>query len=166
MLECYSAPPPQDKYSRSSQVDCSVADSEKRSLVRVPNSMELHAVTLQGGAECRKGKHTFSKGSGTTATSNTEAARVHHLHRKIPYNEPVFLLPSVNLTMSTYLQLESGREAQTVTLSIRTTNLYLSCHKDGDEPTLHLEVKTTGSSCQINHLYSKDSRPKDLIYSI
>lgn len=49
--------------------------------------------------------------------------------------------------MSTYLQLESEREAQTVTLSIRKTNFYLSC-SDGDdgEPTLHLEVKTIGNS--------------------
>uniref|UniRef100_H3BVV5 Interleukin-1 n=1 Tax=Tetraodon nigroviridis TaxID=99883 RepID=H3BVV5_TETNG len=100
VLECYSAPPPQDKYSRRSEISCSVTDSEKRSLVRVPNSMELQAVMLQGGSECRK----------------------------------------VNLTMSTYLELQSNREAQTVTLAIRNTNFYLSCHKDGDEPTLHLEA--------------------------
>uniref|UniRef100_A0A3Q3WTJ7 Interleukin-1 n=1 Tax=Mola mola TaxID=94237 RepID=A0A3Q3WTJ7_MOLML len=78
----------------------SVTDSEKRNLVVVPNSMELHAVMLQGGAECRK----------------------------------------VYLDMSTYVNLEPNTDSETVTLGIRGTNFYLSCYKDGDKPTLHLET--------------------------
>ncbi|NP_001267019.1 interleukin-1 beta isoform X1 [Takifugu rubripes] len=99
VFERYSAPPVQ-KYMRMSMQEYSVSDSEKRSLIRVPDSMELNAVMLQGGSECRK----------------------------------------VNLNLSTYVHLESSINAQTVALGIRGTNFFLSCHKDGEEPTLHLEA--------------------------
>ncbi|KAM3610761.1 uncharacterized protein V6R79_008610 [Siganus canaliculatus] len=98
VFECFSTP--SADYSQRNQLQCKITDSEKRSLVCVPNSMELHAVMLQGGAENRK----------------------------------------VHLNMSTYLNLTPSAEALTVALGIRGTNLYLSCCKDGDEPTLHLEA--------------------------
>lgn len=53
VFECHSAPPQQ--FSRTGVHQCSVNDSEQRSLVLVQNSMELHAVMLQGGADNRKG---------------------------------------------------------------------------------------------------------------
>lgn len=53
VFERYSVPTLQ--YRRTGELQCTVTDSEKRNLVLVPNSMELHAVTLQGGAETCKG---------------------------------------------------------------------------------------------------------------
>nr|ALC74688.1 interleukin 1b [Lopholatilus chamaeleonticeps] len=103
VFECFSAPSVQ--YSRTGEHQCRVTDSENRSLVLVPDSMELHAVMLQGGSENCK----------------------------------------VHLNMSTYLDLTPSAGARTVALGItgktlEDKNLYLSCHKDGEEPTLHLEA--------------------------
>ncbi|XP_014878740.1 interleukin-1 beta-like [Poecilia latipinna] len=46
----------------------------------------------------------------------------------------------VYLNMATYIHLtpDTGL-GQPVVLGIRDTDFYLSCHKDGDKPTLHLE---------------------------
>ncbi|CAK6959684.1 interleukin-1 beta-like [Scomber scombrus] len=52
VFECESAAP--DKFSRTGEHECSVTDSQKRSLVLVQDSMELHAVMLQGGSDNRK----------------------------------------------------------------------------------------------------------------
>lgn len=94
----FSAPPAQITWT--GEEECSITDAEKRSLVRVQQSMELHAVTLQGG-------------SGTT---------------------------KVHLNMSTYLHPSPRVVGRTVALGIKGTNLYLSCRKDGANPTLHLET--------------------------
>ncbi|XP_033974622.1 interleukin-1 beta-like [Trematomus bernacchii] len=97
VFERASAPPAQ--ITRTGEEPQNITDGEKRSLVMVENSMELHAVTLQGGNEPRK----------------------------------------VFLNMSTFLHPASTIEGRTVALGIRGQSLYLSCRKDGDSPTLHLE---------------------------
>ncbi|XP_017283247.1 interleukin-1 beta [Kryptolebias marmoratus] len=98
ILETHSAQP--DQFSRVSEHFCSVSDSEKRSLIRVQNSMELQAVMLQGGSDDRK----------------------------------------ITLNMTTYVHPTSSTEALPVALGIKDTNLYLSCDKKGDTPTLYLEA--------------------------
>ncbi|XP_041644440.1 interleukin-1 beta-like [Cheilinus undulatus] len=97
IFERGTVPPPQ--FSRTGVHPCSVTDTENRSLVLVRNSMELHAVMLQGGADDRK----------------------------------------IYLNMSTYVHPAPTTEARTVALGIKDTNLYLSCHKEAGEVTLHLE---------------------------
>lgn len=99
-----SAPPAQ--FSRAGEYQCSVTDGQKRSLILVENSMELHAVMLQGGSEDRK----------------------------------------VHLNMATYVNHTVSSGARPVALGIKNTNLYLSCHMDGDKPTLHLEAVENKSS--------------------
>nr|AZL87291.1 interleukin-1 beta [Trachinotus ovatus] len=58
VVERRSAPPSQ--FTRTCQHQCSMTDSQKRDLVKDPNSMELHAVTLQAGSEDRKVRLTMS----------------------------------------------------------------------------------------------------------
>nr|AFV60963.1 interleukin-1 beta [Rachycentron canadum] len=52
VLELGSAPPVQ--FSRTGEYQCSVTDSEQRSLVLNQNNVELHAVMLQGGSDNHK----------------------------------------------------------------------------------------------------------------
>nr|XP_020441436.1 interleukin-1 beta-like [Monopterus albus]AJG42675.1 interleukin-1 beta [Monopterus albus]AJG42679.1 interleukin-1 beta [Monopterus albus] len=109
VFERGSAPP--NHFSRTGQHQCSVTDSQKRSLILVHNSMELHAVMLQGGSDNRK----------------------------------------IQLNMSTYVHPSPSTEARPVALGIKDTNLYLSCHKEEDKPTLHLEtVEDKDSLSRIN----------------
>uniref|UniRef100_A0A8C6USW4 Interleukin-1 n=1 Tax=Neogobius melanostomus TaxID=47308 RepID=A0A8C6USW4_9GOBI len=85
--EVYSAQP---QFIRTSQPanDCTVTDSQKRSLVQ--NSMKLHSV----------------------------------------------MLPPEHVDISTP---STSAEGSPVVLGIKGTDLYLSCHMEGNEPTLHLE---------------------------
>uniref|UniRef100_A0A3B5R909 Interleukin-1 n=1 Tax=Xiphophorus maculatus TaxID=8083 RepID=A0A3B5R909_XIPMA len=58
----------------------------------------------------------------------------------------------VYLNMATYVHLtpDTGL-GQPVVLGIRDTDFYLSCHKDGDKPTLHLEeVEDKASLSEIS----------------
>ncbi|XP_072243457.1 interleukin-1 beta-like [Leuresthes tenuis] len=52
VFERSSAPPVQ--FSRTNEHQCSVTDGQNRSLILIQNTMELHAVMLQGGSENRK----------------------------------------------------------------------------------------------------------------
>nr|XP_040052687.1 interleukin-1 beta [Gasterosteus aculeatus aculeatus] len=52
--------PPHLQISWTGEQQCSITDQEKRSLIRVPNSMQLHAVMLQGGSEAKKVLMTMS----------------------------------------------------------------------------------------------------------
>lgn len=66
-------------------------------------------------------------------------------------NEPVSsVLSSVHLNMSSYLHFTPSTDAQIVALGIKDTKFYLSCHKDGEQPTLHLEVKPIAPSRNPN----------------
>ncbi|KAF7646254.1 hypothetical protein LDENG_00190930 [Lucifuga dentata] len=98
IFERSSAPPAFTKTPGEHQ--CSVADIQKKNWILLRNSMELHAVMLQGGNSQHK----------------------------------------VQLNMSTYAHPTPSIEARPVALGIRGTDLYLCCHVDGDQPTLHLEA--------------------------
>ncbi|XP_051923485.1 interleukin-1 beta [Hippocampus zosterae] len=101
---------PANRFIRTGQYECSVSDSQKKSLVLLGDSMELHAVTLQGG----------------------------NAHRK------------VHLNMSTYAHPSPAAEARPVALGIKGTNLFLSCHREGQRPALHLEpVEDRGSLTSV-----------------
>ncbi|XP_034548116.1 interleukin-1 beta-like [Notolabrus celidotus] len=121
---------PPHQFSRTGVHQCSVTDNEQRSLVLVRNSMELHAVMLQGGAENRK----------------------------------------VHLNMSTYVHPAPSTEARTVALGIKDTNLFLSCHKEGEEATLHLEeiedkdslLRISSESDMVRFLFYKQDSGLDI----
>lgn len=66
-------------------------------------------------------------------------------------SEPVScVLSSVFLNMSTFLHPASTIGGRTVALGIRGQNLHLSCRKDGDSPTLHLERLEDNSLLNIS----------------
>uniref|UniRef100_A0A8C6UUB8 Interleukin-1 n=1 Tax=Neogobius melanostomus TaxID=47308 RepID=A0A8C6UUB8_9GOBI len=106
--EVYSAQP---QFIRTSQPanDCTVTDSQKRSLVQ--NSMKLHSVMLHGFA-------------------------LYFVHQNNIL--PFFFHPSPpeHVDISTP---STSAEGSPVVLGIKGTDLYLSCHMEGNEPTLHLE---------------------------
>ncbi|XP_029960732.1 interleukin-1 beta-like [Salarias fasciatus] len=106
IFERSSAPPAH--FSRTGQIHCSLTDGQKRSLVLVQSSMELHAMLLQGGSSSRR----------------------------------------VQLNMSTYVRPVVSTKGKPVALCIKDTNLYLSCHKDGEKPALHLEEVEDKASLQ------------------
>lgn len=54
VIERTGAPP---QFTSRGEIECTVTDSQKRSLVLVESSMELHAVMLQGGSDDRKGNY-------------------------------------------------------------------------------------------------------------
>lgn len=124
VAERSSAP---SQFSRTGEYQCSVTDRQKRSLVLVKNSMKLLAVMLQGGSDSRKGKH--------------QPSRLRSLRENFDDEPSSSNLSSVQLNMSTYLHRDRTPEARPVALGIKDTKLYLSCHQDGDKPTLFLEVR-------------------------
>ncbi|XP_061783654.1 interleukin-1 beta [Nerophis lumbriciformis] len=117
-----SRPSRPNQFSRTGQYQCSVADTQKKSLVVVHDSMELHAVTLQGGSS----------------------------HRRVLLN------------MSTYVRPSANTEARPVALGIKGTSLYLSCHQDGDRPTLHLETLEDADS--LTRINSESEMVRFLFY--
>ncbi|KAM4578353.1 interleukin-1 beta-like [Fundulus diaphanus] len=68
----------------------------------------------------------------------------------------------VYLNMATYVHLTPNTEVgQPVVLGIKDTNFYLSCHKNGDKPTLHLEeVEDKASLSEI----SSDSEMRRFLF--
>uniref|UniRef100_A0A665UTN0 Interleukin-1 n=1 Tax=Echeneis naucrates TaxID=173247 RepID=A0A665UTN0_ECHNA len=106
-------------FSRTGEYECSVTDSEQRSLVLNPNGAELLAVMLQGGSDNRKALGRY-----------LNLGRIMYLN------------------MSTYVHPSPSTRARPVALSIKDTNYYLSCYKKGEVPTLHLEVMEDKSTLQ------------------
>nr|BAM66989.1 interleukin 1 beta [Paralichthys olivaceus] len=113
-IVCERSSSPPDQFSRRGVYTCNITDSQKRNFILVQNSMELHAVMLQGGSSNRK----------------------------------------VLLNMSTYVHPSPTIEARPVVLGIKDTDFFLSCQKNGAEPTLHLE--RVENKCDLE-AFSRDS---------
>ncbi|XP_043968047.1 interleukin-1 beta-like [Gambusia affinis] len=69
----------------------------------------------------------------------------------------------VYLNMATYVHLTfSTWLGQPVVLGIKNSDLYLSCYKDGDKPTLHLEIVKDKAS--LSEISAKSNMMRFLFY--
>ncbi|MEQ2283684.1 hypothetical protein AMECASPLE_014099 [Ameca splendens] len=69
----------------------------------------------------------------------------------------------VYLNMATYVHVRPNPEmGQPVVLGIRDTDFYLSCHKNGDKPTLHLEEVEDKTS--LSEISSESEMRRFLFY--
>lgn len=133
-----------NQFIRTGQYECSVSDSQKKSLVLLSDSMELHAVTLQGGNGHRKGPLT-RENPAQNSTANAIPEKKKHQKKSPKLLRVATVSPAsvsalaVHLNMSTYAHPAPGATALPVALNIKGTNLFLSCHREGERPALHLE---------------------------
>lgn len=84
-------------------------------------------------------------GASAKSTRSTQDVKMTHrvLLLKNTLTQSTQFLPSVHMSLSTYVHPEPPVQTQIVALGIRDTNYFLSCHLESDVPSLRVEVKAS-----------------------
>ncbi|KAI3372550.1 hypothetical protein L3Q82_023034 [Scortum barcoo] len=150
VFERSAVPPPQ--FVCLSEEQYSVTDTEKRSLILVENSMELHAVMLQGGAESRKVHLNMSTYRNQPPTPQAEIVALgikgtkYYLSCHMRDNEPALHLETVDnkenlktinsdsdMVRFLFYKQDSALDVSTL-VSVRYSDWYISTAEENNKP--------------------------------
>ncbi|XP_077377973.1 interleukin-1 beta [Festucalex cinctus] len=143
---------PRNQFTRTGQYEVSVSDSQKKSLVLLSDSMELHAVTLQGGNGHRKVHFNMStyvhpspaaeaqpvalgiKGTNLYLSCHQEADKpTLHLEEVLDRQTLAGVASDGNLTRFLFYKSDSGVSLSTLA-SARFPSWFISTAEENDMP--------------------------------
>ncbi|KAM9810268.1 interleukin-1 beta [Neosynchiropus ocellatus] len=150
VFELFSAPPA--PFLKNGEFQCSVTDTQKRNLILVENSMELHAVLLQGGSESRKVCLNMSTYIHPAPNTNARTVALGikntnlYLTCKQEDGEPKLhleevedksvlsnVVPGSDMMRFLFHRTDSGRNISTL-MSARYPNWYISTAEEDHQP--------------------------------
>nr|XP_004555832.2 interleukin-1 beta-like [Maylandia zebra]XP_004555833.2 interleukin-1 beta-like [Maylandia zebra] len=148
VIERTGAPP---QFTSRDEIECTVTDSQKRSLVLVQSSMELHAVMLQGGSDDRKVHLNMSTYAHPTPIAETRPVALGikgtnlylschedddkptlHLEEVTDKNSLTRISAESDMVRFLFYKRDTGLSISSL-MSVRCPNWYISTAQDDDQ---------------------------------